>query len=228
MAIFDSGCDNSLINLNSFIVQNYLGIKYNLKGALSGMGNAQVLELANNCLTKIVCKNTSFIGVVNQCLVDPDPDQTETLLQPHQLRAHGVLFLDDIPPCHMRIDGTPGTLRLKVGETEIPLYFDGLKTFAICVRPTEEEINSLPHVVLTSAEPYEPRTCLYTRRVYSGSFGPMKFRPKISEPSLEQWQAILGYCSKDTVKATLQNTSRHWTWKLVTTCVTMPRVVPML
>lgn len=172
------------------------------------MGNAQVLELANNCLTKIVCKDISFIGVVNQCLVDTDPNQTETLLQPHQLRAHGVL-LDDVPPCHLRIDGTPGTLRLKVGETEVPLYFDGLKTFAICVRPTEEEINSLPHVVLTSEEPYEPRTRLYTRRVYSGSFGPMKFRRKISEPSLEQWQAILGYCSKDTVKATLQNTTRH-------------------
>lgn len=208
MSIFDTGCDNSLINLNSYIVGHYLGIKYNLKGALNGMGNAQTLELANNCMTKIVCKDRSFIGVVNQCLVDEDPEQTESLLQPHQLRAHGVL-LDDVPPCHLRIDGNPGTLRLKVGETEVPLYFDGLKTYIICVRPTEEEIHSLPHVILTSTEPYEPRTRHYTRRVYSGSFGPMKFRRKISEPSLEQWQAILGYCSKDTVKATLDNTTRH-------------------
>ena len=112
MSIFDSGCDNSLVNLTSFIVGNYLGTKYNLRGALNGMGNAHVLELANNCLTKIVCKDRSFIGVVNQCLVDPDPEQTETLLQPHQLRANGVL-LDDVPPCHLRIDGSPGTLRLK-------------------------------------------------------------------------------------------------------------------
>ena len=208
LAVFDTGCDNSLINLNSFIVGSYLGIYYNLQGALEGMTRSQSLQLANHCFTKIVCKDREFIRVVNQCLVDPNPQQIETLLQPHQLRASGIL-LDDIPPCHLRIDNKPGTLCLKAGETTVPLYFDGLKTFIICVKPTEEELHSLPHVVLTSEEPYEPRTRLYTRRVYSGTFGPVKFRRKHSEPSIEQWQAILGYCSKDVVKETLKNTTRH-------------------
>lgn len=117
--------------------------------------------------------------------------------------------MDNIPPCHLRIDNKSGTLCLKSGETTVPLYFDGLKTFLICVKPTEEELHSLPHVILTSEDPYEQRTRLYTRRVYAGTFGPVKFRRKHSKPSIEQWQAILGYCSKDVVKATLKNTTRH-------------------
>lgn len=94
IAVFDTGCD-----LSSGLILAYITICN--------------LQLASHCFTNIVCKDKEFIGVVNQCLVDPNPHQIETLLQPQVL-------VDNIPPCHLPIDKKPGTLCLKAGETTVP------------------------------------------------------------------------------------------------------------
>lgn len=79
LAVFNTGCDNSLINLDSFMVGSYLGVYYNLQGALEGMTFSQSLQLANHCYTKTVCKNKEFIRVVNQCLEDPNQNQIASI-----------------------------------------------------------------------------------------------------------------------------------------------------
>ena len=48
--ITDSGCDQSIINLNSFLVQSYTGIYYNVGGVLQGM-NSNDLEIVSDAFT---------------------------------------------------------------------------------------------------------------------------------------------------------------------------------
>ena len=48
--IIDSGCDQSIINLNSFLVQTYTGIDFIVGDALQGM-RSSLLELVNDAYT---------------------------------------------------------------------------------------------------------------------------------------------------------------------------------
>ena len=48
--ITDSGCDQSIINLNSFLVQSFTGIYYNVGGALQGM-HSNDLEIVSDAFT---------------------------------------------------------------------------------------------------------------------------------------------------------------------------------
>ena len=81
----------------------------------------------------------------------------------------------------------------------IPLLFDGFKTFLSISKPTKEEFEILPHLVLTSSTSYDPtlqKRC-YTRRVF-----------KAVDVTFEEWRARLGYptlaVTKKTIAATTQ------------------------
>ena len=53
------------------------------------------LELINKCYTvAILPSNNLIILKVNQCLLDKEPSQQESLLQPHQARAFEVIIND--------------------------------------------------------------------------------------------------------------------------------------
>ena len=90
--ITDSGCDQSIINLNSFLI-SFTGVYYNVGGALQGMSSND-LEIVSDAFTLCTLPNDSKVLQFNQCLLDNHPLQTETLLQPNQARAHGVLVDD--------------------------------------------------------------------------------------------------------------------------------------
>ena len=53
--ITDSGCDQSIINFNSFLVQTFTGIYYNIGGALQGMHSPFVpsLTIPKSCFNSI-------------------------------------------------------------------------------------------------------------------------------------------------------------------------------
>ena len=163
IAVVDSGCDQCIINKKPFIIKVYSGEYFSITGGLACMTTGTTLELVSEAYTVLICQNGDNVLVqLNQVLLNRDPDQTESLLQPHQLCASGVL-VDDVPTCHTASTGKPGTQCVQVGDRKIPLYFDGYKTYFRLARPSEEDMQRLPVYRLTSELPYEPQCRKNTR-----------------------------------------------------------------
>ena len=81
--IIDNGCDQTIINLNSYLIVTHTGIFYNVDGALDCMSSSK-LELVNNCYTVATFSNNPPVLLkINQTLLDTNLAQTEALLQPH-------------------------------------------------------------------------------------------------------------------------------------------------
>ena len=157
IAVIDSGCDQCIININSFVIKSYSGLLFCVTGALAGMISGEALELVSDAYTLLICPDgREILAKFNQVLLDRNPDQEETLIQPHQLRSNGVV-VDDVPTCHIASNGKPGRQCINVGGTEIPLYFDGYKTYLRLARPSEQQMKNYPTYVLTSEQPYEPQ-----------------------------------------------------------------------
>ena len=144
IAVVDSGCDQCIINIKSFLIKSYSGVYFSITGALACMTSGLTLELVSEAYTLLVCPNGDKVLVeLNQVLLDRNPDQAESLFQPHQLCASGVL-VDDVPACHIASDGKPGNQCVQVVDQKIPLYFDGYKTYFRLARPSEEDIMKYP------------------------------------------------------------------------------------
>ena len=70
--------------------------------------NPSTLELLNESFTLATLPNKSkVVFQINQAFLDRDPLKTEALLQPHQMRAFG-LVVDDCAHRHISKDGIPG------------------------------------------------------------------------------------------------------------------------
>ena len=81
--IMDNGCDQTIVNINSFLIQSHAGVYYNVGGALHAMTSTN-LELVNDAFTLVTLPNNDkIIFHINQAFLDRDPMQTEALLQPH-------------------------------------------------------------------------------------------------------------------------------------------------
>ena len=194
--LIDNGCDQTIINTNSFKINLHTNIFYKVDGAVNSM-SASNLELVNDAVTCLVMDNGPNILIrLNQCLLDTDPSQRESLLQPHQARAFGVI-IDDCARCHLGKDGEPGGQCLQVDDTTIPLHFDGWKCYFRCRMPTSLELQTLHVYDITSPLPYNPQHRLMSRRIHK-------------EPSgkLTEWRARLGYPTFDCTKSTLNNTTQ--------------------
>ena len=149
--VVDNGCDQSIINVNSFLIKSFAGELFNVGGALHSMRSSQ-LELVSDAFTLITLPdNTHVIFKLNQCFLDRDPSQTEALLQPHQARAFGVI-VDDCASCHQGIDGDRGGQQLRIDDVSYPMHFDGGNvTIAFQNRQrriysTIQSLKSHPHV----------------------------------------------------------------------------------
>ena len=154
--VIDNGCDQTIINNNSFLVQSFAGVIFNVGGALQGMSSSN-LELVNEAYTlATLCDSTKVLFKINQCLLDRDPMQTEALLQPHQMRAYGVV-VDDCAKCHISTNGQAGSQQITVGNKCYPMNFDGWKCYFRIRRPTAEELLLYPIVELTPPLVYEPQ-----------------------------------------------------------------------
>ena len=75
--VVDNGCDQTIININSFLIQYFAGIQYSVGGALNSM-NSSTLELVNESFTLATLPNKSkVIFQIIQVFWDRDPLQTE-------------------------------------------------------------------------------------------------------------------------------------------------------
>ena len=87
--------------------------------------------------------------VIDQALLDLNPTNLESLLQPHQARAYGVV-VNDVASRHLATEKKQGCQNLVIGEKSLPLYFDGWKCYFKISRPTSDDLKLLPKFVLTS------------------------------------------------------------------------------
>jgi len=195
--LIDNGCDVSIISNNSFLINTYTGTFFNVDGALLNM-KTNNLQLVNDCYTvAILPSNKLVILKINQCLLDKDPSQQESLLQPHQARAFGVV-IDDVAKRHPSKDGKQGGQCICIGKDTLPLHFDGWKCFLHIRKPSQEELKSLPVYELTSPREYNPQSRFHTRRLSKAH----------ADASVELWRKRLGYPTFETTKATLAVTSQ--------------------
>ena len=71
--IIDNGCDQSIINLNAFLIQSFAGVFYNMGGALHAISSTN-LELVNDAFTLVTLPNNDkIIFQINQVFLDMDP-----------------------------------------------------------------------------------------------------------------------------------------------------------
>ena len=195
--IVDSGCDQSIISVSSFVVGCHTGIKYSVDGALDDMKSKAPLEVVNRCVTCCTLTTSKKILLeLNQCLLDLSPNQSESLLQPHQARAHGVI-VNDVAKRHLATDKRQGAQNLVVDDIEIPLNFDGWKCYFTVSKPTTEQLKLLPKFTLTSELPYLPQKYIVARNLKLKNL-----------ESINKWRAQLGYRTYITTSATLNNTTQ--------------------
>ena len=60
---------------------------------------------------------------LNNCLLEKKPTQIESLLQPHQTRAFGVV-VNDVAKRHPAMDGKQDSQCISIGADSLPLHFD--------------------------------------------------------------------------------------------------------
>jgi hypothetical protein len=191
--IIDNGCDQTIININSYLIVTHTGIFYNVDGALDCMSSSK-LELVNNCYTVATFPNKPPVLLkINQALLDTNPLQTEALLQPHQARAFGVI-VDDCARRHCSAIGKPGGQCITIGKDVLPLHFDGWKCYLHTRQPSSQEMKTLPVYELTSPFAYNPQSSKI-RRVSTIDVG------------VEEWRARLGYPTYEVTQASLKNTT---------------------
>ena len=122
--VIDNGCDQSIVNINSFLVQSFTGTYVNIGGALSTMSSSH-LEIVNDAFTvALLGYGTKIMLKIDQALLNTNAGQDEALLQPHQLRSFGII-VDGYARRHMGPNSTQGGQTITIGEHSIPLYFDG-------------------------------------------------------------------------------------------------------
>ena len=120
------------------------------------MVSQEPLELCNVATKAVFADGRSCILILNQFMLDENPQQTESLLNPHQARAHQVM-IDDKAVTHRRVDGNFGTQHFVVEGTSFPLHFDGYKMFISICEPTHADYETLHRFELTANAPFEPQ-----------------------------------------------------------------------
>ena len=191
--VIDNGCDQSIINTNSFLVKSFAGVIFEVGGALNAMQPSR-LELVNEAYTLATLPdNSKVIFLLNQCFLDRDSSQNEALLQPHQARSFGVR-IDDCASCHLRADGEPGTQSIAIGDNTYPMHFDGWKCYFRISKPSEADLLHYPIVELTSPCRYEPQSRSVSRRITANA-----------DVTVDDWRRRLGYPTLSVTEATMEN-----------------------
>ena len=96
--------------------------------------------------------------------------------------------------------GNPSVLTMEIDDVSIPLNFDGRKTYIHVHKPTETEINELPHYELTSSLPWRPEEDI-----------PLVRRAKLSKKvfDIKRWKALLGWQPDNIIQNTLSATTQY-------------------
>ena len=92
----------------------------------------------------------SFIIIINEALYYGNK-LDHSLINPNQVRHNGVGFWDNPYDYEHNLE-----IEVYEKDVTIPMHYDGTKLAFESVTPTEEELNVLPHIVLTSSTQWNP------------------------------------------------------------------------
>lgn len=199
--VVDSGCDQCVAPTSCCRVLKYHNTMYSVRGAFDSDSKARIMRIVD-VATWVQFDDEKVMMRVNQCLLDTDEESDEFLLQPHQLRDHGVV-VDDVSTKHLGPNGEYGKQSIVAGNVTYPLKFDGWKMYMICDKPTPEEADEvvdgkIKPIVLTSPRTYNPAKRVRTRRV-----------KQTKKNDLRRWAKNLGCTTRHNVEHTLIATSQH-------------------
>ena len=141
--LIDNSCDVSIISNNSFFIETYTGNFFNVDGALFSMISNN-LEVVNDCYTAAMLPSNKLVNLkINQCLLDQEPSQHESLLQPRQAGAFGFI-INDVAQHYPEMGVKQGGQCICIDKDTLPLHSDGWKCFLHIRKPSQDELNSLP------------------------------------------------------------------------------------
>ena len=158
----------------------------------------EALELVNDTFTLATLEDErKIILKINQCLCYSDPHATEALLQPHQVRHHGVI-VHDVSCKHKSVTRENGTQCMKIDDHTLPLMFDGFKIYCVIEKLEPSDLSGkYPIYEITSSQPYKPQRRHYSRRL------------KKTPTTVEKWRANLGFLTHEKTKQTLHHTTQY-------------------
>ena len=146
--IMDTGADCNLLSIRAWHVFHETGSTVDLGTRFSEMRAMDVVHAA----TVVTLENgQQYILLVYNGLLDRNPEENESMLLPHDARAHGVI-IDDVSTEHFHADGTHGKQCAIVEGTELPFHFDEKMMYWCISKPTPDQLESLPLLELTSPE----------------------------------------------------------------------------
>ena len=155
--IIDTAADQCTCGGSAWIVLENTGQEVRCDGYIRGKngtpGPILPIVSAATCITPR--DGDPFIAIVHQACYNSDEAQYESLCLPFQAEQHGVTF--DLTPRHrLNASGENGKQLMKVEDRNIPLEFDSLKMYLNIRCPSNEEMDNLPIVELTSDRPFIP------------------------------------------------------------------------
>lgn len=137
------------------------------------------------------------------CYID-EKEQHESLCHPYQCMDHGVNF-DLTPLGHQDDQGNNGRQIMKVEDREIPLEYDGRKMYVNIRKPTNEELETLEVLEMTSPDPYDP-TGNMENKVARNKNSKTKECP--GGWNIQKWQDNLGLAPEDVIRKTFDATTQ--------------------
>ena len=141
----------------AWIVLDRTGQEVRCDGYIKGKDamTGPILPVVSAATCVIPKDDDPFIMIVNQACYNSDEEQNESLCLPFQAEQHGVTF--DLTPRHrLNASGENGKQMMRIEDREIPLEFDGLKMYLNIRCPTNDEMDELPILELTSDRPFIP------------------------------------------------------------------------
>ena len=78
--VVDTGCDQFIINISSFLVKSFDGELFNVGGVLHNMHSSQLKRVSDVFILGTLLDNLRVIFKMNKCFLDRDPSHSEALL----------------------------------------------------------------------------------------------------------------------------------------------------
>jgi hypothetical protein len=193
--IADSGNDQTLVTADWTILSES-GRKICMTGPFKGRDRGMVFKVVTAACKLRDELGRTYIGIANECLHDPSPEQKESLLSIHQSLECSDNAIDDRGRSERDVRGGPGTQSAVFGGKTLQFFFDGVKCFFEVLPLEDGDMDRHPHVILTPDTVYEPATRVHTRRI------------DVTAPDLDRWKENLSFAPTHVIKKTLEATTQ--------------------
>ena len=158
----DSGFDQTLIT-NVWSILKHTNRHIIMLTALQGRHPDQRFEVVSAAVKITDEYGRNFCVIANEALYDSSNCQKESLLSIHQARTEGTNTVDDCSRYEHDIRGRPGSQSARFDTEIAKKIFYGRKCYYLLSEISEDEMNTLPRIILTPDKVFNPLVRTYTR-----------------------------------------------------------------